>query len=120
MLESVEMQPTSMIDVTQGLLHDAYQLAKSSQTGFYIYQSTIPISIQTRSVADEMKEDVDKYALYGGEDMEMLFTMPEDDAEKLHEKFDDFTIIGKITDPEEGMIMQTPHGEVDLFDQEEQ
>ncbi len=115
MLESLELCPTAMIDVTQGLLHDAYQLAEASQKGFYIYQSTIPISIQTRTVADEMKEDVDKYALYGGEDMEMLFTMPEDQAETLHDKFDDFTIIGKITDQSEGMIMQTPQGEIDLF-----
>ncbi len=120
MLDSLELCPTAMIDVTQGLLHDAYQLADASRTGFYIYQSTIPIAIQTRSVADEMKEDVDKYALYGGEDMELLFTMPEEQAETLHDKFDDFAIIGKITDPDEGMVMQTPHGEIDLFGGEEE
>jgi thiamine-monophosphate kinase len=95
-------------------------LANASEVGAHIYGATIPISLKTRHVADEMKEDVDKYALYGGEDFELMFTLPEDDVEKLTDEFSDFAVIGKVIDREEGVKMQQAEGDMVLFDEPEE
>jgi thiamine-monophosphate kinase len=109
------IRPTSMIDISQGLLGDLQRLCSSSKTGAYIYQSALPIDLQTRKVADEMQEDVDKYALYGGEDFELMFTLPKKAADKLAELNRDFTIIGKITGKDGLVEMQTAEGDVAVF-----
>jgi thiamine-monophosphate kinase len=90
-------KPNSLIDVSQGLLADSKHIAVSSDLGMDLYSPAIPISLETRKVADEMEEDVDKYAYYGGEDYEMLFTINENDESKLREIFKDFSVIGKMT-----------------------
>lgn len=118
LLEKEQIKPSSMIDVSQGLAHDLYQLAKASDVGAYLYQAAIPIAIETRQVADEMKEDVDRYAFYGGEDLELMFTVPKDTVDKLAEVFNDFAVIGKITDASEGLKMQTPDGDYVIFDED--
>ncbi|MDZ7691215.1 MAG: AIR synthase-related protein [Balneolaceae bacterium] len=107
-----------MIDLTQGLVSDLHQMADASNVGAYIYQAALPIAIETRQVADEMKEDVDKYALYGGEDFEMMFTLPEDNVENIAEEFNDLVVIGKITKQEEGVKMQRQDGELISFEEE--
>lgn len=90
-------KPSSMIDLTQGLMADLKEIAKQSGLGAEIFSPAVPIALETRNVADEMKEDVDKYAFYGGEDFEMLFTLREDQVEKLKSEFDDFSVIGKMS-----------------------
>lgn len=97
-LQTMEIRPTSLIDVSQGLMNEIRALAASSGNGFEIYSPAIPISMDTRKVADEMNEDVDKYAFYGGEDFELLFTLPESQVEAFRADFDDFVVIGKVTD----------------------
>lgn len=89
--------PSSMIDVTQGLISDMSSIAASSGLGAELYSPAVPITLDTRSVADEMAEDVDKYAFYGGEDYELLFTLNEKDVNRLSKVCDDFTVIGKMT-----------------------
>jgi thiamine-monophosphate kinase len=116
-LEEIEITPTSMIDLTQGLLSEIQNIAEASGTGAYFYQSALPIALETRTVADEMKEDVDKYALYGGEDYELMFTLAEQKVEELADAFSDFTVIGKITEQEEGIRMQQAEGGVAVFDE---
>lgn len=91
------LKPTSMIDVTQGLVPDLISLASASGLGSEIYLPAIPIALETRRVADEMKEDVDKYAFYGGEDYEMFFTIGESEIPALEDKFKDFSVIGRMT-----------------------
>ncbi|WP_445666177.1 thiamine-phosphate kinase [Fodinibius sp. AD559] len=118
-LDELNIIPTSMMDITQGLVSDLKYLANASDVGAHIYGATIPISLKTRHVADEMKEDVDKYALYGGEDFELMFTLPKDDVEKLTDEFSDFAVIGKIIDREEGVKMQQAEGDMILFDEPE-
>lgn len=115
-LRELNIIPTSMIDVTQGLVSDLKHLAKASDVGLYVYQAAFPIALDTRTVADEMKEDVDKYALYGGEDFELMFTIPESMVEALADEFSDFTIIGKVTEKEEGICMQQAEGDVVEFE----
>lgn len=115
-LRDLNMLPSSMIDITQGLVSELKQLAQSSGVGAHVYQAAFPIALDTRTVADEMKEDVDKYALYGGEDFELMFTLPEKDVEKLTDEFDDFVVIGKITEKEEGVRMQQADGDMAMLD----
>lgn len=116
-INELNMRPTAMLDVTQGLVSELQHLARASDVGAYIYQAAIPISLDTRQVADEMKEDVDKYALYGGEDFELLFTLPKDSVENLADTFGDFTVIGRITAKEEGIRMQQAEGDVVVFNE---
>ncbi len=118
-LDELNIIPTSMIDITQGLVSELKYLANASGVGAHIYGATIPISLKTRHVADEMKEDVDKYALYGGEDFELMFTLPEDDVEKLTDELSDFTVIGKVINRQEGVKMQQAGGDTILFDDPE-
>lgn len=116
-LREIKMRPSSMLDLTQGLVSDLQHLTQASEVGAYIYQATFPITLDTRTVADEMKEDVSKYALYGGEDYEMMFTIPEEKVDEFTEEFEDFVVIGKITEEEEGMKMQQAEGGVVAFDE---
>ena len=108
--------PSSMIDLTQGLINEVSELAGASNTGAYLYQAALPIAVETRHIADEMEEDVDRYALFGGEDLELLFTLPEKEVEQLMEHFNDLTVIGRLVPKSEGMNMQTAEGEIISFD----
>lgn len=109
-------KPSSMIDLSQGLLADLKNLLSASDVGAEIYSPSIPVSLDTRKVADEMKEDVDKYAFYGGEDYEMLFTMSETDAGEFRKTFDDFTVIGKIKAGYKKLLINTGEGETAEYD----
>lgn len=91
------VKPGGLLDLSQGLMNDLQLLAGQSNCGFKLFSPALPIDLTTRKVADEMKEDVDRYALYGGEDFEFLFTIPDEEVEKLRASFDDFTVIGEVT-----------------------
>lgn len=114
-LREANIRPSAMTSVSRGLINDLKSLCDNSKVGAYLYQAAIPIAIETRQVADELKEDVDKYALYGGEDYEMLFTLPESEVEKFAKKFSDFAVIGRVTSAEEGINMQKDDGDVLQF-----
>lgn len=108
--------PTSMIDITKGLVSEISALSDASELGAYIYQAALPIAVETRQVADEMQEDVDRYALFGGEDLEIMFTLSEKKVEEFVKHFNDFVVIGRMVAKEEGMKMQTAEGDVVSFD----
>lgn len=105
-----------MIDITQSLINEITEICDAAGYGAYLYQAALPIAIETRHVADEMEEDVDKYALFGGEELELLFTLPEEQVELFAEHFKDFAVIGRITPKDEGLMMQTAEGDVLSFD----
>lgn len=105
------IKPTSMIDISKNLLQDMSQLVKASNKGVLIYQAALPIALKTRAIADEFQEDVDQFALQGGEDYELLFTLPEKAVNELVKHFNDFVVIGKITYPNDGIKMQTSDGD---------
>ena len=115
LINQENLLPSSMIDLTQGLVSELSQITKGCSMGAIIYQAALPIALDTRQVAEEMKEDVDKYALYGGEDLEMLFTLAEKLVEEMADVFSDFTVIGKISSDFEGPVMQTGEGEMVQF-----
>ncbi|MEX2602468.1 MAG: thiamine-phosphate kinase [Balneolaceae bacterium] len=102
--------PGSMMDVTKGLMNEVQVLCDENRTGCELFAPAVPIALETRRVADEMKEDVDRYAFYGGEDFELLFTLAEGDVEKLKSEFEDFAVIGKLTSRENGIFIQTGEG----------
>ncbi len=117
-LRNLKICPSSMIDVTQGVVNELQYLGKKSKVGIEIYSPAIPISFETRNIADEMQEDVDKYAFYGGEDFEILFTLAEENVEKLKSEFDDFAVIGKIKSKEKQLSINTGEDrtiKIDLF-----
>jgi thiamine-monophosphate kinase len=106
-LANSDCKPTAMMDLTQGLIADLTGLLNRSGAGAEVYSPAVPIALEARKVADEMNEDVDKYAFYGGEDYEMLFTLPEPLVEKFKADFDDFIVIGRILDAEEQLKINT-------------
>jgi len=115
-LSKRDVRPSSLIDVTQGLIADLKEIAKSSGLGAEIYSPAVPIALETRNVADEMKEDVDKYAFYGGEDYEMLFTLREPEVEKLKADFEDFSVIGKMSNEYNELRINTGEDRTIQFD----
>lgn len=115
-LGQLEYKPSSLIDVTQGLIADLKEIAKNSGLGAEIHSPAVPIALETRQVADEMKEDVDKYAFYGGEDFEMLFTLKESQVEKLKAEFDDFSVIGKMSNEFKKLKINTGEDRTIEFD----
>lgn len=116
--KKAEIVPSSMIDLTGGLVNDLQKIGKRSEKGIEIYSPAVPISFEVRNVADEMQEDVDKYAFYGGEDFEMVFTVREEQVEKLKAEFDDFSVIGKMVEKEKQFTINTGEDrtiKIDLF-----
>ncbi len=115
-LAAQEVVPTSMIDITKGVISEVTELCMASDLGAHIYQAALPIAIETRKVADEMEEDVDRYALFGGEDLELMFTLSEQQVEAFAEYFKDFAVIGRMIPKEEGLNIQSAEGEIISFD----
>ena len=113
-LHEAGIRPTSMMDISDGLSSEAIHICKQSHTGCRIYEERIPIDYQTAVTAEEFNMNVYTAALNGGEDYELLFTVPLTDHEKV-EQLDDIKVIGHITRPELGAKLITRDGnEFDL------
>ncbi len=100
-LKELGVQPTSMIDVSDGLSSEILHLSDQSKVGFRLYESKIPMDPLTMTTADELNLNPVMCALNGGEDFELLFTIPAADYDKI-KNHPDFTIIGHVTPVEEG------------------
>lgn len=103
-LEVAGIRPTGMIDVSDGLASDLMHLCKSSDTGCRIYSEKIPVDYETGKLADEFNIDPVTTALNGGEDYELLFTVPVNAFGKIS-KIEDVKVIGHMTSPESGYIL---------------
>jgi thiamine-monophosphate kinase len=90
------LRPTSMIDVTDGLASDLLHICKMSDTGCRIYYSKVPIDYETSRLAEEFNIDPITPALSGGEDYELLFTVPVEQSGKI-QGIKNVTIIGHMT-----------------------
>ena len=101
--------PTSMIDVSDGLASELLHICKQSGCGCEVYEERLPIDYQTTRVCSEMSNNMlpVSNALNGGEDYELLFTVPQSDYEKV-KTLEGVTIIGHITDKASGARMVTP------------
>ena len=113
-LQDLQIKPTSMIDISDGLSSEVNHICKQSKKGAKIYSHKIPIDPLTAITAEEFNMAPETAALHGGEDYELLFTVPISELNKLM-SLRDVSIIGKITEPEEGISLVLSGGnEVDL------
>ncbi|MBQ2784384.1 MAG: thiamine-phosphate kinase [Alistipes sp.] len=104
------IRPTSMIDLSDGLASDLRQICLASQCGARIYLERIPIARQTSELAEQMHIDPVVAALNGGEDHELMFTVPLAMQEKIM-ALGLVDVIGHITREEAGVVLVTPDGE---------
>ena len=100
------IRPTAMMDISDGLSSELVHICKESGCGCRIYEKNIPIDYQTAVMAEEMNMNVTTCALNGGEDYELLFTVPIGDNEKI-QQMDNVKLIGHITRPELGQMLVT-------------
>lgn len=105
-LSQMNIRPTSMIDISDGLSSELLHICKQSQCGCRIFEKNIPIDYQTAIMAEELNMNVTTCALNGGEDYELLFTVPIGDHSKI-EEMDDVKLIGHITKKEFGTMLVT-------------
>ncbi len=112
-LRKAGVKPTSMMDISDGLSSELIHICKGSHAGCRIYEERIPIDYQTAVMAEELNMNLVTAALNGGEDYELLFTVPLSDFEKVS-KIEDVHIIGRITREELGCAMVTRDGESEI------
>ena len=105
-LHEAGILPTSMMDISDGLSSELLHICKQSDTGCRIYEDRIPIDYQTALMAEELNMNLVTAALNGGEDYELLFTVPLTDHEKI-EKLKGVREIGYVTKPELGCAIVT-------------
>ena len=105
-LREAGIHPTAMMDVSDGLSSELMHICKQSGVGCRIYEKQLPIDYQTAVMAEEMNMNVTTCALNGGEDYELVFTVPIGDHEKI-ESLDDIRLIGHITDKKFGHVLVT-------------
>lgn len=110
MLKDKGIHPTSMMDVSDGLSSELLHICKASGVGCRVYEDRIPIDYQTACMAEEFNMNMVTAAMNGGEDYELLFTVPLTDNEKV-EKLEGVKVIGYITDPNLGAAMITRDGQ---------
>jgi len=108
-LEEKNITPTAMIDISDGLASEAMHICNDSNKGCLIYEEKIPIDYQTHKMAEEFNMSSTICALNGGEDYELLFTVPLDQHDKIKD-LQDIKIIGHVTSKEEGCKLQTRDG----------
>lgn len=101
--------PTSMIDISDGLSSELMHICKQSKCGCRIYEDRIPIDYQTAVMAEELNMNLVTAALNGGEDYELLFTVPLTDHDKV-EKLEGVKVIGYICSADRGCAMVTRDG----------
>ena len=105
-LREAGIRPTAMMDISDGLSSELMHICKQSGVGCRIYEKELPIDYQTAVMAEEMNMNVTTCALNGGEDYELLFTVPIGDLEKV-KQIDDVRLIGHITEQKYGHILVT-------------
>ena len=105
-LAKIGVKPTAMMDVSDGLSSELIHICKQSNCGCRVYEDRIPIDYQTAMMAEELNMNLVTAALNGGEDYELLFTVPLTDHEKV-QKMQGVCVIGYITRPELGCAMIT-------------
>ena len=105
-LREAGIRPTAMMDISDGLSSELLHICKQSGVGCRIFEKNIPIDYQTAVMAEEMNMNVTTCALNGGEDYELLFTVPIGDHEKI-EQIEGVKLIGHITDEKFGKVLVT-------------
>lgn len=105
-LREAGVRPTAMMDISDGLSSELIHICTQSHVGCRIYEKNLPIDYQTAVMAEELNMNVTTCALNGGEDYELLFTVPIGDHEKIKD-MDDVKLIGHITKENLGRVLVT-------------
>lgn len=106
LLKDLEVKPTAMMDVSDGLSSEIIHICKQSKVGVELYESKIPLDPEVISVCEEFNIDSTTIALNGGEDYELLMTIAQEDFEKIKGN-PNLTVIGFITEEARGMNLIT-------------
>ena len=109
-LAEAGIHPTAMMDISDGLSSELMHICKQSHAGCRIYEEHIPIDYQTAVMAEEFNMNLTTCALNGGEDYELLFTVPIADHERVQD-IEGIRLIGHITKPELGCALITRDGQ---------
>ena len=107
--EQQEILPTSMMDISDGLSSEILHLCKESNLGCVMHEEKIPIAEETRNAAFKFELDPTACALSGGEDYELLFTIRQDDYDKLVLN-ENISVLGYMTDMDQGARIITKGG----------
>jgi thiamine-monophosphate kinase len=113
LLKELEVLPTSMIDISDGLSSEILHLTKASGHGCKLYEDKIPLDPQVISSCEEFQLDSTMVALSGGEDYELLFTVDQNDFEKIKAN-PNFSIIGHMTEDSVSYLMTRGGGQLEL------
>jgi thiamine-monophosphate kinase len=108
-LQDSDLVPTSMMDISDGLSSEILHICRQSELGCVLYEEKIPIADDTRNAAFKFELDPTACALSGGEDYELLFTIPQQDYDKLVLN-EQISVIGYMTEPEKGKKIITKGG----------
>jgi thiamine-monophosphate kinase len=108
-LEELDVVPTSMIDVSDGLASEILHICKASKVGCHIYDEKIPIDAKTSMTAIDFNMDPSTCALNGGEDYELLFTIKQEDYDKIKGN-PHMTVIGHMTNEQDGVYYIDKNG----------
>ena len=106
LLQNLEIKPTSMIDISDGLSSEILHICKQSEVGCSIYEEKLPMDPQFISVCEEFNIDATTIAINGGEDYELLFTISLEDLDKIKAN-PNLSVIGHITSQQNGMNLIT-------------
>ncbi len=102
LLKELDVKPTAMIDISDGLSSELFHIAKQSKVGCKVYEEKLPLDPQVISTCEEFQLDSTMVALSGGEDYELLFTISISDYDKIKGN-PHFTVIGHITEENQGL-----------------
>ncbi|MCF2874494.1 MULTISPECIES: thiamine-phosphate kinase [unclassified Tenacibaculum] len=106
LLKELEVKPTAMIDISDGLSSEIMHICKQSKLGCKIYEDKLPLDPQVISTSEEFNMDSTMIALSGGEDYELLFTVPISEFDKIKGN-PNFSVIGHMTEANQGMKLVT-------------
>ena len=106
LLEQLEVKPTAMVDISDGLSSEIIHICKQSEVGVELYENKIPLDPQVISTCEEFNLDSTTIALNGGEDYELLMTVDQKDFDKIKAN-PNLTVIGYVTDKDRGMHLIT-------------
>jgi thiamine-monophosphate kinase len=111
LFNTVQLKPTAMMDVSDGLASELHHICRQSGVGAFIEETGVPIHPDAKMMALKFQLDPITCALSGGEDYELLFTIDPSDIEKV-KYLPDIYIMGEITDASDGITLHTEGGKI--------
>lgn len=101
----------AMIDISDGLASEVHHICEGSDVGAEVWEHNLPVTGITQRIAEEFSDRAAEYALYGGEEYELLFTLSDEEYKKLQRLTDNITIVGRIVAKEQGVELVRENGD---------